>query len=55
MRALEGMLIPVIEPIFNPVWVFLFIGERPSGMAMIGGIIVLGAATMQGVLAARSK
>jgi drug/metabolite transporter (DMT)-like permease len=55
VRALEGMLIPVIEPIFNPVWVFLFIGEKPSGMAMIGGLIVLGAATMQGVLAARCK
>lgn len=55
VRALEGMLIPVIEPILNPVWVFLFIGERPSPQAMLGGALVLGAATMQGLLAARAK
>lgn len=55
VRALEAMLIPVIEPILNPVWVFLFIGERPSLHAAIGGLIVLGAAAMQGILAARGK
>jgi len=55
VRALPAMLIPVIEPIFNPVWVFLFIGERPSFHAMIGGAIVLGAAVMQCLLAARGR
>jgi len=55
VRALEAALIPVIEPILNPVWVFLFIGERPSVQSMIGGALVLGAATMQGLLAARGK
>ena len=55
VRALPAMLIPVIEPIFNPIWVFFFIGERPSFHAMIGGIIVLGAATVQGLLAARGR
>jgi drug/metabolite transporter (DMT)-like permease len=54
VRALEGMLIPVIEPILNPVWVFLFIGERPSPQAMAGAALVLGAATLQGLLAARA-
>jgi len=55
VRALEAVLIPVIEPILNPVWVFLFIGERPSVQSMIGGALVLGAATMQGLLAARGR
>ena len=55
VRALPAMLIPVIEPILNPVWVFLFIGERPSGHALVGGMIVLGAATMQGLMAARGR
>lgn len=55
VNALPAMLIPVIEPVLNPVWVFLFIGERPSATALIGGLVVLGAATMQGVFAARAR
>lgn len=41
VTALESLLIPVIEPILNPVWVFLAIGEAPGKWAFIGGIIVL--------------
>jgi drug/metabolite transporter (DMT)-like permease len=29
VTALEAILIPGIEPILNPIWVFLFLGERP--------------------------
>lgn len=45
VTALEGIIVPVIEPLLNPVWVFLFLGERPGRWALPGGIIVLGAAT----------
>ncbi len=55
VRALEASLIPVIEPILNPLWVFLFLGEKPAPTAMLGGAIVLGAATVQGLLAARDR
>ncbi len=55
VRAIEASLIPVIEPILNPLWVFLFIGERPSPLALLGGMVVVGAATMQGVMAARFR
>jgi drug/metabolite transporter (DMT)-like permease len=41
ISALEAILIPVIEPLLNPVWVLLFFGERPSQMALIGGSIVV--------------
>lgn len=41
VSALEGTILPVLEPILNPVWVMLFQGERPSRMTIIGGIIVL--------------
>jgi drug/metabolite transporter (DMT)-like permease len=33
----------MLEPVFNPIWVFLFIGERPGVFSIIGGITVLGA------------
>ena len=45
ITALEAILIPVIEPILNPVWVFLVLGEAPRPYAMIGGAIVLAAVT----------
>jgi drug/metabolite transporter (DMT)-like permease len=41
VTALEGILIPVIEPILNPVWVFLALGEAPSPWTFVGGFIVL--------------
>ncbi len=41
VTALEGILIPVIEPILNPVLVFLALGEAPSPRAFLGGFIVL--------------
>jgi hypothetical protein len=31
----------MIEPVLNPVWVFLGYGETPSFMAIIGGIIII--------------
>jgi drug/metabolite transporter (DMT)-like permease len=34
-----------VEPILNPVWVFVVRGERPSRWALVGGVIVLGAVT----------
>lgn len=45
LSALETVLIPIIDPIMNPVWVFLFLGERPGIMSLIGGGVVLTAVT----------
>jgi len=33
----------MIEPIANPVWVFLVLGERPAPLAVLGAAVVLGA------------
>ena len=41
VRALEAILIPVIEPILNPIWVFLLMGETPGPWALVGGVIVI--------------
>ncbi len=43
VTVLEGILIPVIEPLLNPIWVFLGTGEKPSQFALIGGVFVLAA------------
>ncbi len=36
-------LISAVEPLLNPVWVFLYNGEVPSFFALIGGTIVISA------------
>ena len=50
VRAIEAVLIPVIEPVLNPVWVWLLVGEVPSGWVLLGGAIVVGAVTAHGVV-----
>jgi len=48
VRALEAMLIPMMEPILNPVWVFLTIGEVPGPWSAAGGVLVLSIVGFQG-------
>jgi drug/metabolite transporter (DMT)-like permease len=45
VTALQGILIPVLEPILNPLWVLLFFGEVPGKWALIGGTVILGSVT----------
>lgn len=47
VSALEAVLIPIIEPLLNPVWVFIIQGETPSMYAIVGGIIVVGGVTLR--------
>jgi drug/metabolite transporter (DMT)-like permease len=53
--ALEAMLIPILEPILNPVWVAIAIGEQPGRWALVGGSIVVGAVTLRAVLGAQRR
>jgi drug/metabolite transporter (DMT)-like permease len=43
VTALEAVLITVLEPLLNPLWVGLALGEMPSASAVVGGGIVVGA------------
>jgi len=45
ITALEAVIIPVIEPLLNPVWAFVGLHERPGRYALLGGVIVLAAVT----------
>jgi drug/metabolite transporter (DMT)-like permease len=47
VSAIEAILVPIMEPILNPIWVFLFIGEKPSYWCLIGGLIVLVSVTLR--------
>ncbi len=50
VTALEAVLIPIIEPLLNPVWVFLAIGERPGLWTIAGGVVVITAVTAHGII-----
>lgn len=39
-------LLSVIEPLLNPVWVLVAVGERPSVFALAGGAVVLSVITV---------
>lgn len=39
-------LLGAVEPLLNPVWVFIFDGEKPGIYALIGGIIVVVSVTI---------
>lgn len=55
VTALEAVLIPVIEPILNPIWVAIFMREKPSSWALVGGIIVLSAVTVRALVSIRAR
>ena len=41
--AAQASVVSMLEPVANPIWVFLFLGEAPSAFALAGGAIVLAA------------
>jgi len=55
VRSLDAGIIGYIEPVLNPVWVFLFIGERPSQWALLGGGIIVVAVVCHMLIEAKAK
>ncbi len=55
VTALEASVITMLEPLLNPVWVFLFLGEQPSNSALLGGAILLAALSARYLAPERKK
>ena len=53
VSAISTALITMIEPVMNPVWVAIFIGELPSPRAVLGGCVILLCVTLRTVLKVR--
>ena len=51
--ALEASLFLLIEPALNPLWAWVFQGERPGPWALAGGGLILGATTLKAMVDAR--
>jgi drug/metabolite transporter (DMT)-like permease len=42
ISAAQTSLLGTLEPIAGPLWVWLFLGEQPAALTLLGGAIVLG-------------
>lgn len=54
VHALESNLILTLEPILNPLWVFLVIGEKPAPLALAGSMLVIAAVSYRAIVSART-
>lgn len=43
VTAVEASLLMLLEPVLNPIWTWLAMGERPGPWALAGGAVVLAA------------
>ncbi|QQR72526.1 MAG: DMT family transporter [Holophagales bacterium] len=50
LPALEVSLLVLLEPVLNPVWAWIFQGERPSAWAIGGGLTILTATAVRTLL-----
>lgn len=53
--AIEGSLLAMLEPILNPVWVFLGYHEVPSLFALIGAALIIVMLTIRTIAVERSR
>jgi len=54
VRSLDAGIVGYVEPVLNPIWVFLATGERPTSWAILGGAIIVVAVVCHMLLEARS-
>jgi len=55
VRSLDAGIVCYVEPLLNPLWVFLILGEKPSAWALLGGAIIIAAVITHMLLDARGK
>jgi DME family drug/metabolite transporter len=55
VRSFDASIIGFVEPLLNPVWVFLVVGETPGTWAILGGAIILLTVATHTILSNRNK
>lgn len=50
VSAVEAILLVTLEPVLNPLWVFLLLGEVPGYYTLAGGVIIIGTVTLRALL-----
>ncbi|HTG01618.1 MAG TPA: DMT family transporter [Nitrospirota bacterium] len=52
VSAVSANIVAIIEPVFNPLWVFLATGEAPGVRTLLGGSLIILAVTAASVISA---
>ena len=55
LSAGEVGLLSLLETTLGPIWVWLGIGERPTDLALLGGVIVVGSLLVNEWLGMRER
>ena len=55
VSSVTAAIVSNIEPILNPTWCFLFLGENPGPLRIAGALVVLAAVTGYTVLSSRRR
>jgi drug/metabolite transporter (DMT)-like permease len=53
LPAVEVSILLLVEPVLNPVWVWLLRGEEPGPVVMAGGSLIVGATALRALVMAR--
>jgi DME family drug/metabolite transporter len=53
VRSLDAGIVGYIEPVLNPIWVFIVLHERPTQWALLGGAIIVLAVVCHMLIEAR--
>jgi drug/metabolite transporter (DMT)-like permease len=52
VTAVEASLLMLLEPVLNPIWTWLAVGERPGPWALAGGAVVISATAWRTIVPA---
>lgn len=54
VTALEASMILLIEPVLNPLWTWMALGENPGWLAILGGALILAGTALRFRMGART-
>ena len=55
VSSIDASILSLVEPVLNPVWVFVLIGEVPSYYAVLGMVLILSAQIINALLEYRES
>jgi len=55
LTAAEALLLALVEVVLSPLWTWLLFAERPSELALLGGLVLLSGLVLQGLWGLRRR
>ena len=55
VKVIQAMLKATIEPVLNPIWVLLVLGEKPAVSVIIGGAVIIAAVVFSSLISRKRE